>query len=113
MAVDRSSGNQENPSADVINCGCSKIAANTALPLAEVNTFVFAVGRIALRELLPVELLQELNVLLVISVLEHLLEWQPWVAAILLAWDVDVGGPVLPVVVTAIEDFGQPSTLHF
>jgi len=106
MAVDHSSGNQENPSADVINCGYSKITANTALPLAEVNTFVFAVGRIALRELLPVELLQELNVLLVISVLEHLLEWQPWVAAILLAWDVDVGSPVLPVVVTAIEDFG-------
>jgi hypothetical protein len=106
MAVDRSSGNQATPSADVVNYGCSKMASNTALPLAKVDPVLFAVGRIALRELLPVELLQELDVLFIIGVLEHLLEWQPWVAAILLAWDVDVGGPVLPVVVTAIEDFG-------
>jgi hypothetical protein len=106
MAVDRSSGNQATPSADVVNCGCSKMAANTALPLAKIDPFVFAVGRIALGELLPVKLLQELDVLLIISVLEHLLEWQPWVAAILLAWDVNMGGTVLPVVVTAIEDFG-------
>ena len=106
MAVDRSSGNQANPSADVVNCGCSEIAANTALPLAKVDAVGFAVGRIALRELLPVELRQELYVLFVIGVLEHFLEWKPWVAAILLAGDVDVCGPMLPVVITTIEDSG-------
>lgn len=105
-AINRSFGNQATSSADVVNCGCSKMAANTALPVIKVGPFFFAVGRIAFGTFLPIELLQELDVLGVVGVLDHLLKWQPSVATILPAWDVDVRGPVLPVVVTAIEDLG-------
>ena len=102
-AINRLSGIQATPSTDVVDCGCSKIAANTALPLAKVGPSNFTVGRIALGAFFPVELLQELNVLGIIGVLEHLTEWQPWVAPVLHAWDVDMSCAVLPVIVTAIE----------
>lgn len=73
-AINHWPGNQAVPRAEVIDRVCSKTAADVAFLVAQICPFIFAVQGVVVAACFSIRFLEELNVLRIISVFDHLRE---------------------------------------